>query len=202
MARSGSCILAIAASSSVFPSALAASALSSRTRSRAAAFSSALNPLDAVSVALVRLARFCVVLVAVLVGALLCAPVPALTRTIVRLWLPSSRYRRPWQSDHVLPREICRGTHLAIEAESPLRHVVARGASVRQDRPLQRQDLAGRQPAWILEDARVFLLMPKEHLSGVPQRLPIYSGGSAAGPLCCSSFRNWSKASTTTSLTP
>src|SRR5207244_8881753 len=90
MARSGSCILAIAASSSVFPSALAASALSSRTRSRAAAFSSALNPLDAVSVALVRFARFCVVLVAVLVGAILCAPVRELTRTILSLlpqWL-------------------------------------------------------------------------------------------------------------------
>src|SRR5438105_15045619 len=82
MARSGSCILAIAASSSVFPSALAASALSSRTRSRAAAFSSALNPLDAVSVALVRFARFCVVLVAVLVGAILCAPVRELTRDL------------------------------------------------------------------------------------------------------------------------
>src|SRR4030081_2472718 len=90
MARSGSCILAIAASSSVFPSALAASALSSRTRSRAGAFSSALNPLDAVSVALVRFARFCVVLVVVLVGAILCAPVRELTTTILSLlphWL-------------------------------------------------------------------------------------------------------------------
>src|ERR1700730_760612 len=73
MARSGSCILAIAASSSALPSAVAASALSSRTRSRAAAFSSALNPLDAVSFALVRFARFCVVLVAVLLGAILCS---------------------------------------------------------------------------------------------------------------------------------
>src|SRR5207237_739193 len=80
---------------SVFPSALAASALSSRTRSRAAAFSSALNPLDAVSVALVRLARFCVVLVAVLVGAILCAPVRELTRTILSLlpqWLATQRF--------------------------------------------------------------------------------------------------------------
>src|SRR5438105_5851054 len=85
MARSGSCILAIAASSSVFPSALAASALSSRTRSRAAAFSSALNALDAGLVALVRFARFCVVLVAVLVGAILRAPVRELTRTILSL---------------------------------------------------------------------------------------------------------------------
>src|ERR1700736_5969675 len=90
MARSGSCILAIAASSSVLPSAFAASALSSRTRSRAAAFSSALNPLDAVSFALVRFARVCVVLVAVLVGAILRAPVQELTRTILSLlphWL-------------------------------------------------------------------------------------------------------------------
>src|SRR5438309_9698888 len=90
MARSGSCILAIAASSSVFPSDLAASGLRSRTRWRAAAFSSELNPLDAVSVALVRFARFCVVLVAVLVGAILCAPVRELTRTILSLlpqWL-------------------------------------------------------------------------------------------------------------------
>src|SRR5438552_18602517 len=95
MARSGSCILAIAASSSVFPSALAASALSSRTRSRAAAFSSALNPLDAVSVALVRFARFCVVLVAVLAGAILCAPVRELTRTILSLlpqWRATQRF--------------------------------------------------------------------------------------------------------------
>src|SRR5437016_5327760 len=101
MARSGSCILAIAASSSVFPSAWAASALSSRTRSRAAAFSSALNPLDAVSVALVRFARFRVVLVAVLVGAILCAPVRGLTRTILSLlpqWLATlgSKLARSW----------------------------------------------------------------------------------------------------------
>src|ERR1700680_1064616 len=85
MARSGAAIWAIAASSSVFPSALAASALSSRTRSRAAAFSSALNPLDAVSVALVRFARFSVLLVAILVGAILRAPVRELTRTILSL---------------------------------------------------------------------------------------------------------------------
>src|ERR1700674_1097361 len=89
MARSGSCILAIAASSSVFPSALAASALSSRTRSRAAAFSSALNPLDTVSFALVRFARFCVVLVAVLVGVITRAPVRELTRTTLSLLLRS-----------------------------------------------------------------------------------------------------------------
>src|SRR5258708_20644566 len=48
IARSDSCIFAIAASSSVSPSALAASAFSSRTRSRAAAFSSAENPPDLV----------------------------------------------------------------------------------------------------------------------------------------------------------
>src|ERR1700730_660548 len=79
MARSGSCIRAIAASSSVLPSALAASALSSRTRSRAAAFSSALNPLDAAALALVRFAGFCGLLVAALVGAMLRAPVRGLT---------------------------------------------------------------------------------------------------------------------------
>src|SRR5207253_10445334 len=70
MVRSGSCILAIAASSSVFPSALAASALSSRTRARAAAFSSGLNPLDALPFALVRFADCLVALVAALVGAM------------------------------------------------------------------------------------------------------------------------------------
>src|SRR5665213_225630 len=56
MVRSGSCIFAIAASSSVSPSALAASALSSRARSFIAAFSSALNPLDVLPLALVRFA--------------------------------------------------------------------------------------------------------------------------------------------------
>src|SRR5438552_8641067 len=51
--------------------------------------------LDAVSVALVRFARFCVVLVAVLVGAILCAPVRELTRTILSLlpqWLATQRF--------------------------------------------------------------------------------------------------------------
>src|SRR5580692_11356264 len=67
MDRSGSCILAMAASSSVLPSAFAASALSSRTRSRAAAFSSGLNPLDA--------AGFAVVFAAVFAVAILRAPV-------------------------------------------------------------------------------------------------------------------------------
>src|ERR1035438_3969298 len=58
MARSGSCILAIAASNSSSPSALAASAFSSWTRARAAAFSSALNPWDALPVGLVGFAAF------------------------------------------------------------------------------------------------------------------------------------------------
>src|ERR1700730_7470182 len=96
MPRSGSCILAIAASSSVFPSALAASALSSRTRSRAAAFSSALNPVDAVGFALVRFARFCVLLVAVLVGAIRRAPVRELTPSgDVLAMLSVKAFRRP-----------------------------------------------------------------------------------------------------------
>src|SRR6202166_2206390 len=68
MARSGSCILAIAATSSVFPSALAASALSSRTRSRAAAFSSALNPLDGLAFAVARFAGFGLAVAAAFVG--------------------------------------------------------------------------------------------------------------------------------------
>src|SRR5439155_15444883 len=90
IAISGSCTLAIAASSSAFPSALAASAFRSRTRSRGAAFSSALTPLYAVSVALVRFARFCVVLVAVWVADIHRAPVRQLTTTLLSLspqWL-------------------------------------------------------------------------------------------------------------------
>src|SRR5450759_272235 len=58
--RSGSCIFAIAASSSVSPSALAASAFSSRARSRIAAFSSSVNPLDVLPIAVALLAAFCV----------------------------------------------------------------------------------------------------------------------------------------------
>src|SRR5580698_7891867 len=81
MPRSGSCILAMAASSSAFPSALAASALSSRTRSRAAAFSSALNPADAAPLEVVRAAGLLVLLVAVLVGGIRRAPGQELTRT-------------------------------------------------------------------------------------------------------------------------
>src|SRR3981081_4411419 len=94
MARSGSCILAIAASSSVFPSALAASALSSRTRSRAAAFSSGLNPLDAVSFALVRFADFCVLLVAAFVGPMVPAPFRELIRTTRESMEPGLSRRR------------------------------------------------------------------------------------------------------------
>src|SRR5580704_8873484 len=92
MARSGSCILAIAASSSAFPSALAASALSSRIRSRAAAFSSALNPADAAPLEVVRAAGFLVLLVAVLVGGIRRAPGEELTRTTSSL-LPCPRDR-------------------------------------------------------------------------------------------------------------
>src|ERR1700674_4748525 len=81
MARSGACIFAIAASSSVSPSALAASALSSRARSRIAAFSSSVNPLEVLAFALVRSADSCVVLVAAFVGAMVRAPVRGLMRT-------------------------------------------------------------------------------------------------------------------------
>jgi hypothetical protein len=54
---------------------LAASAFSSRARSRIAAFSSALNPWDAELFVLVRFADFGLVLVAVFVGAMVRAPV-------------------------------------------------------------------------------------------------------------------------------
>src|SRR5437588_3585674 len=69
MARSGPCIFAIAASTSVSPSALAACALRSRAYSRIAAFSSSVNPL-ALPFALVRLAACLVALVAAFVGAM------------------------------------------------------------------------------------------------------------------------------------
>src|SRR5579862_2725058 len=79
MVRSGSCILAIAARSSVLPSALAASAFSSRTRSRAAAFSSGLKPFETAALALVRFVGFAVLLVAVLGVAIVRTPVRELT---------------------------------------------------------------------------------------------------------------------------
>src|SRR5438552_1088114 len=64
MARSGSCIAAIAASTALSPSALflfaRASAFSSWARFLIAAFSSSVNPLDFLPVAVVLLADFCV----------------------------------------------------------------------------------------------------------------------------------------------
>src|SRR5205807_8467123 len=95
-----------------FPIRLGRLGLELRTRSRAAAFSSALNPLDAVSVALVRFARFCVVLVAVFVGAILCAPVRDLTRTILSL-LPQ------WLATLVRVRALANGSEVASPRASP-----------------------------------------------------------------------------------
>ena len=67
MARSGSGISAIFASRALSPSAFAASAFSSWARSFIAARSSAVNPLDFVLVAVVRLADFCVAFFALIV---------------------------------------------------------------------------------------------------------------------------------------
>jgi hypothetical protein len=65
-------------------------AFSSRARSRIAAFSSALNPWDALPFVLLRFADCGWVLVAVFVGAIIRAPVRELMGTTLILW---SRHR-------------------------------------------------------------------------------------------------------------
>src|ERR1019366_3518381 len=70
MERSGSCILAIAASTSLSPSTLAGSVFSSRARSRIAALSSAVKPLDGLPSPLALFADFGPVLDADFVGAI------------------------------------------------------------------------------------------------------------------------------------
>src|ERR1035437_9551038 len=97
MARSGSCIFAIAASASASPSDLAASAFISRTRSRIAAFSSALKPWEALVFVLARFAGVGLALAAGFVGAMVRAPGRELVEATSILWSrpTGGRHRRP-----------------------------------------------------------------------------------------------------------
>src|SRR5438445_13623115 len=111
-----------------------------------------------------------------------------------------SRDRRRRQPADFVPGQRRRRVDLAVEAQPPLRHVIARRTAIGEHRPFLREHLAGRQSMRVLDHAWIRLaIAPKEHQLP-PGPSPPEEGSSVDG--CFSSFRNWSKASTTTSLTP
>src|SRR2546425_8654967 len=73
-----------------------------------------------------------------------------------------SRKRRRWQFPYVVPGQRRRGVDLAVEAEPPASHVIARRAAVRQHRPLQREHLSRREADLIFDDPRILLAGPTE----------------------------------------
>src|SRR5207245_9228218 len=94
--------------------------------------------------------------------------------------------------------------HLARQPQSPLGHGVVGRAAVAEDRPLVGQHLAGGQPVRVGDHPRILHAIATEDSHYVYLSRPgrVYSVRSAAGRTVRSSFRNWSKASTTPSLTP
>src|SRR5207245_7497730 len=105
-------------------------------------------------------------------------------------------YRWRGQLEHLVPGRCRRCRVLAVKAQPPLRHVIARRAAVREHRPLLRQDLAGRQAMRVLDDPGIRLAVASKDHQPPPWASPEGEEPSSGGEGRFSSFRNWSKAST------